>query len=160
MKTKTIITELTQEDLVNLLCTATYGSNMFRCEAPDRDGVDIKNGDCLEDVWAKCLLAGKSILVTDLNSDGDGNYGALPSSVDEDGYVTYSVKLTDIINGLQECADGTFLVAASNYNNYGENDKRYVMSCFNTFKENDGGMDTPQAEALMQIIVFGELIYG
>lgn len=154
MKTKTIITELTQEDLVNLLCTATYGSNWLSCYAPDREGVDITEEDCLEDEWAKCLLAGKKITCTDYYADEGEHYGTLEHYTEEDGQTTYLVSLQDIIDGLQKCLDGTFIDADN------DNAGNYLLNCVNTFKEDDGGLDNPQAEALMQIILFGELIYG
>jgi len=157
MKTKTIITELTQEDLVNLLCTATYGSNWLEIHRTTDKGVKWDGDECLEDTWAKCLLAGNPIECTDHYAEGD-HYGELPYKVndDEDGIeeVTYTLTLQDIINGLQKCTDGTFIDADN------DNAGNYLLSCFNTFKEDDGGMDNPQADALMQIILFGELIYG
>ena len=160
MKTKTIITELTQEDLVNLLCTATYGSNWLSCYAPDREGVDITEDDCLEDEWAKCLLAGKKITCTDYNADEGEHYGTLEHYTEEDGQTTYLVSLQDIINGLQKCADGTF--SHTNYDeaDNGDTEKSWIAKCFQHFKEDTGEMDNPEAESLMQIILFGELIYG
>ena len=154
MKTKTIITDLTQEDLVNLLCTATYGSNWLSCYAPDRDGVEITESDCVEDVWAKCLLAGKKISCIDYYADEGEYYGTLEHETEEDGQTTYHVSLQDIINGLQKCADGTFIDA--------DNDRadEFLHKCFRSFVNEDGDFDNTQAEALMQIILFGELIYG
>ena len=149
MKTKTTIEELTQENLVDLLCTATYGSFWLEIYAPDREGVDIAEEDCLEDVWAKCLLAGKKIYCIDHYEEDE-----------EDGKPTYLISLDDIKEGLQRCADGTFHVNASNYNDYGNADRRYISECYRHFCEDDGEMDNPEAEALMQIIIFGELIYG
>lgn len=160
MKTKTIITELTQEDLVNLLCTATYGSNWLDCYANDREGVDITDEDCREDVWAKCLLAGKRITFVDYYAEGE-HYGELPYTFGkEDEECEYSVSLQDIINGLQKCADGTFLVASSNYNNYGENERKFIAGCYNDLFNDGDNWDYTEADALMQIILFGELIYG
>ena len=152
MKTKTIITDLTQEDLVNLLCTATYGSNWLSCYAPDRDGVEITESDCAEDVWAKCLLAGKKISCIDYYADEGEYYGTLEHETEEDGQTTYHVSLQDIINGLQKCADGTFTESEE----YGE----WISKCFRNFQNGGYDMDNPEAEALMQIILFGELIYG
>lgn len=154
MKTRTIIEELSQEDLVDLLCTATYGSNWLECYAHDKEGVDITEQDCLEDEWAKCLLAGKQIACIDHYAEGE-IYGDKKNAVvseDGDESVCYLITLDDILEGLAKCADGT--TADSN------DDKAYLLTCFNTFKENDGGMDLPQAEALMQVIMFNELIYG
>lgn len=155
MKTKTIITELTQEDLVNLLCTATYGSNWLSCYANDREGVDITEEDCREDVWAKCLLAGKKIVFTDYNALCEEDfYGTLEHGVDEDGDVTYHVSLQDIINGLQMCADGTFKDA----DKYA--DRGFIARCLDDFANDGDNWDIIEADALMQIILFGELIYG
>ena len=157
MKTKTIITELTQEDLVNLLCTATYGSSWLEIHRTTDKGVKWDGDECLEDTWAKCLLAGNPIECTDHYAEGD-HYGELPYKVndDEDGIeeVTYTLTLQDIINGLQKCADGTFIDA--------DNDRagEWLSECYQHFKEDSGDMDNPEAEALMQIILFGELIYG
>lgn len=163
MKTKTIITELTQEDLVNLLCTATYRSNWLEIHRTTDKGVKWDGDECLEDTWAKCLLAGNPIECTDHYAEGD-HYGELPYKVndDEDGIeeVTYTLTLQDIINGLQKCADGTF--SHTNYDeaDNGDTEKSWIAKCFQHFKDDSGEMDNPEAESLMQIILFGELIYG
>ena len=146
MKTKTEITEITHEDLVNLLCTATYGSSWLEIHAPDREGIVKEDGDCREDIWAKCLLAGKTIECTDLYSEGEWNYGELPHKIDDSGYVVYSVTLQDIIKGLQKCADGE--------------GGSWCATQFRLFQEDAGNLDLEGAEMLMQIILFGELIYG
>lgn len=153
MKTKTIITELTQEDLVNLLCTATYGSNWLSCSAPDREGVEITEGDCMEDVWAKVLLAGKSIICTDYYAEGE-TYGDLESKIVGLGNAEYTVSLQDIINGLQKCADGT----SKDADKYA--DRGFLARCYDDFANDGDGWDYTEADALMQIILFGELIYG
>ena len=150
MKTKTIIEELTQEDLVDLLCTATYGSSWLEIYAPDRMGIVVDDNDCREDVWAKALLAGRKIHCVDYYAEGDA-YGTLEHETDDEENVIYHVSLQDIYEGLTKCADGTFKDA--NVNNW-------VADCFNHFKDGEGEMDNPQAEALMQVIMFGELIYG
>lgn len=160
MKTKSIIQELTQEDLVDLLCTATYGSYWLECYAFDREGLDITDEDCLEDVWAKALLAGKQIECIDHYCE-DELYGPHAVRIDEDGWGVYRISLQDIIDGLNKCADGTFKVAASNYNNFGESEKRWLRECYDHFVDNESlEMDQPEAEALMQVIMFDELIYG
>ena len=154
MKTKTIISELTQEDLVNLLCTATYGSNWLDCTAPNRKGIVVDDTDCREDVWAKALLAGNKIKCLDYYAEGV-TYGNLVCGIEdkEDNEAAYYwVGLQDIINGLQKCADGTFAESEE----YGE----WISKCFRNFQNGGYDMDNPEAEALMQIILFGELIYG
>lgn len=153
MKTKTIITELTQEDLVNLLCTATYDSNWLSCYAPYREGVDITEEDCREDIWAKCLLAGEKIQCFDYYAEGD-TYGELKWGVSDNGEIFYWVSLQDIINGLQKCADGT----SKDADKYA--DKGFLARCYNDFVNDGDNWDYVEADALMQVILFGELIYG
>lgn len=152
MKTRTIITELTQEDLVNLLCTATYGSSWLFCYAPDKKEVGITDEDCLEDEWAKCLLAGKKIACIDYYADEGEHYGTLEHYTEEDGQTTYLVSLQDIINGLQKCADGDYVESEE----HGE----WISECFRELQNGGYNLDQPRAESLMQIILFGELIYG
>lgn len=152
MKTRTIIEELTKDELVNLLCTATYGSNWLSVTAPEQTGAGILPEDCVEDIWAKALLAGHKIKCWDNYADGD-RHGNLGGVIKEDGTAVYFVGLKEVKDGLAKCADGTFAA-------HDEYERAYLLSCWSTYKEDDGGLDTPQAEALMQVIMFGELIYG
>lgn len=153
MKTKTIITELTQEDLVNLLCTATYGSNWLSCSAPDRRHIVVEEKDCREDIWAKVLLAGDKIICTDYYAEGE-TYGDLESKIVGLGNAEYSVSLQDIINGLQKCADGT----SKDADKYA--DRGFLARCYNDFVNDGDNWDYVEGDALMQIILFGELVYG
>lgn len=155
MKTKTTITELNQEDLVDLLCTATYGSNWLDCFSRVRTGVEVKEDDCMEDIWAKALLAGHPIECTDYYAEGE-SYGTLPRTMDENENVTYQVTLEDIMKGLQACADGTFKIGYGD----GNAERAWLRECFEHFVDREGDMDQPEAEALMQVIMFNELIYG
>ena len=62
------------------------------------------------------------------------------------------VGKTDIIEGLQRAANGTYKT---------NNDTKYIRHCFNEFAEDDCyDLDLTDADALMQIITFNELIYG
>lgn len=153
MKTKTNITELTQEDLVNLLCTATYGSDWLDCYAPDRQHIVKEEGDCREDIWAKVLLAGDKIICTDYYAEGE-TYGDLESKIVGLGNAEYSVSLQDIINGLQKCADGT----SKDADKYA--DRGFLARCYDDFANDGNNWDYVEADALMQIILFGELVYG
>ena len=155
MKTKTTIIELNQEDLVDLLSTSTYGSEWLDSFAHDRAGVQVEEGDCIEDIQAKCLLAGKKITLTDYYAEGE-TYGDLESRIVGLGNAEYLVGLEDIMNGLQKCADGTFHIGYGD----GSSERDWLRECFEHFVEGNGEMDLPEAEALMQVIMFGELIYG
>ena len=71
MKTKTIITEINHDDLVNLFSTATYGSSYFDVFKKKKDyyGTELEDeNDCREDTWAKVLLSGKPVYVFDYYS--------------------------------------------------------------------------------------------
>ena len=151
MTTKTIIEGLTLENLVDLFSTATYGSSWLDIDAPDRTGLAIEDGDCREDVWAKALLAGKHINCIDYYAEGD-SYGFHPCVIDEDENGVYTIGLDDILEGLSACADGTFKGEKSDHD--------WLKDCFNHFRAGEGDMDLPEAEALMQVIMFNELIYG
>jgi len=148
METKTTIKELTHEDLVNLLCTATYGSSWLDCYLTDIEGVDFGDDDCREDMWAHALLAGKRIMCVDYYAEEE-SYGTLDHETDEDGNVCYFVTLEDIKDGLQKCADGT----AFKYGNF-------LKRCYDDLANESYNFDQVEADALMQVIVLGELIYG
>lgn len=158
MKTQTTIIELTQEDLVDLLCTATEGSSWLDCSAPERTGCDIKDEDCREDVWAKALLAGHKIKCFDYYAEGDV-YGPLGKVIKKDGTGVYFVGLEEIKKGLQACADGTFNIGYGD----GRSERAWLKECYAHFADPEEGrmqMDLPEAEALMQVIMFNELVYG
>ena len=153
MKTRTIIEELSQEDLVNLFSTATYGSLWLGIRTGETTGVEKSDNDCQEDTWAKAVLAGHKLKVTDYQAEGE-KYGNLGCVIKKDGTAVYFVGLEEIKKGLARCADGDFKEDCSGTISY-------VRECFNHFADKDSmQMDQPEAEALMQVIMFGELIYG
>lgn len=149
MKTHTTITDITHEDLVDLLCTATYGSSWLECYAPDREGLDIADTDCRDDVWAKALLAGKKIECIDHYAEGEV-YGSL-GRVDEEDDGIYLIGIEDVRKGLENAINGTFIDEA--------NCKAWARECAQHFIAGEGEMDEPEAECLMQIIMFGDVIY-
>ena len=150
MRASIKITELTREDLVDLLCTATYGSSWLECYAPDREGLDIMCGDCREDIWAKALLAGKKIECIDHYAEGEV-YDLL-GHVDDDGDGIYLIGLDDIRRGLENALNGIF--------DGDDSEKRWARECAEHFLAGEGEMDNSEAECLMQIIMFRGLIYG
>lgn len=148
MKTKTIIEEFSQEDLVDLLCTATYGSEFFSCRIPKGNykGTELEDdNDCREDKWAKVLLAGKKLFVLDYNSEEEA-YGNLPHKwIPEEGAMRYTISLEDIKKGAQKALDS---------------DDKYIRECMLDWMAGEGDMDLCEAEDLLQLFVFGESIYG
>ena len=156
MKTKTTITELTHDDLVNLFSTALYGSTYL--EADYEESAEHGEKDCFEDILANILLHGGCIKVNDYYSEGDV-YGELPHELDEDNEcTTYYVTYDDIKRGLERAADGTFNAGNDEWT---EQTKRSARASFDSFMDKDAcDFDLVRADILMQIILFDEIIYG
>ena len=159
MKTKTIITEITHEDIFNLLSTGIhYGSHFFGVDYSVEDYRKIPNPDeydCIEDKCAKLLLNGKSIVIYDMYAEDEEDFhGGLWHQWDEDnGTMDYLVSLKDIEKGLQKCLDGTF-----NVND--DEERPYMRKCVANLIDSDEDLDLPQAENILQVVVFGQIIYG
>ena len=157
VETKIAITDITQDDLVNLFSTALYGSYYLGADYPNICKFD--HDDCYEDRLAKTLLNGGSIDIIDGYAEGCV-YGNLPHEFEKDedveeGYesVRYKVTLEDVRKGLEKAGSGKFKI-----NFDGEED--FARRAFTAFVNEDGNFDLIYADCLMQIIVFGELIYG
>lgn len=151
MKTKVTIDAINHKDLVNLFSTALYGSSYLSADytIEDRKSVDVSDDDCYEDIIAKILLSGKSVEVTDDYADGC-SYGSLPyrfeNKDNDDSSIIYRVTLDDIKRGLEKAASG---------------ECAFSRKAFNSFRDEEGyDFDLLYADALMQEIVFGEVIYG
>lgn len=150
MKTKTIVTEITRDDLINLFSTACYGSNFLGIEY-DNEGEYInhrEDGDCYEEIFAKMLLDGCKVEIRDYYAeDEDEFYGNLPHKWNEDdGCMVYVVGLDDIADGIARALDN------------GGWDAKCANGLINI--DDCPDFDLPAAENLMQVIVFGEAIYG
>lgn len=147
MKTKTIITEINHEDLVNLFSCAIYGSNIFdvRIKRTDYYETPLEDeNDCREDKWAKVLLSGKAIHVYDNYAEGE-HYGNLPYRITApDGDVCYHVTLADIEAGLSKACSSD----------------SYIHDYVRHLAFEPENLDQSEAEALLQYILFGEEIYG
>ena len=148
MKTKTIITGINHDDLVNLFSTATYGSSYFDVVKKKKDyyGTELEDeNDCREDTWAKVLLSGKPVYVLDYYSESEA-YGKLPHEWDEKrGAMKYTVTLEDIKKGIEKAINGG----------------GYDAKCaFDLINDDSCDLDLTEAENLLQIITFGEAIYG
>ena len=150
MKIKTTITDITHDDIVNLLSTGLYGSRLFGIDYSVEDYRKIPNPDeynCIEDKCAKLLLNGKSIVIYDMYAEDEEDfYGELHHSWDADNAtMDYTITLSDIKNGLQKALD-----------NGG-----WDAECANDLiNEGSCNFDLTEAENLLQIITFGKTIYG
>lgn len=149
MKVEIKITDITHDDLVNLLSTAWCGSCWIGLNYDSIEYFELsqeqKYGDnCIEDKMAGLLLAGKSVEIIDAYCmDKDEFYGTLPHRYDEYGDMRYTVTLEDIKRGLEKA--------------YQDN---YLRECLNNLINDDSyNLDQPQAESLVQCILFGEVIY-
>lgn len=154
MKIKAEVTEITKDDLVNLLCTATYLSNWLGIRIPKGNytGTELENeNDCKEDKWAKVLLAGKELYADDhYAEDMTDIYGSLPhkwrfNKNPDDGWMRYTFTLEDVKKGLGKALS----------------EGGYPAECANDLMSPDSvDFDLNEAELLMQYIIFGEEIYG
>lgn len=155
MKMKLTITDINQEDLVNLLATATFTSNWLTVSVPKttRDYFISEPDDCREDVWAKALLAGYPVCFEDNWSEGETYGQACVAQVEFGGELTsYMVNLKRIQAALESALDGSF---------EGDEDmKRWASKCAHHLISEPEQLDQPEAEALCQIIMFNEIIYG
>lgn len=150
MKTKTTITEITHDDIVNLLSTGLYGSHFFGVDYSIEDYRKIPNPDeydCIEDKCAKLLLNGKSIVIYDMYAEDEEDFhGKLYHSWDSyNATMDYTITLSDIKKGLQKALD---------------NGGWDAKCAFDLINEDSCDLDLTEAENLLQIITFGEAIYG
>lgn len=145
MKVQIKIKEITHEDLVNLFSTGLYGSTFLGADYPNLD--IYEEGECFEDKLAKALLAGHTIEINDMYAeDKDDCYGELPHYWDGSyGCMRYTITLKDVAKGIEKAlANGG-----------------YDAKCAQHLVDDDAyNLDLPEAENLLQIIVFGEAVYG
>ena len=157
MKAQVTIKELTKEDLVDLFSTAFYGSNYL--SADYEEAVEYNEEDCYEDIMAKILLNGGKIFVTDGYADGC-HYGNLQYQFNEDYDATYTLRLEDVIKGLEKAANGTFNLRQDVGADYADGNREFAKRSFEAMAWNEREWDLTTADCLMQIILFDEIIYG
>ena len=151
MKTKTIITEITHDDIVNLLSTGIiYGYHFFGVDYSVEDYRKIPNPDeydCIEDKCAKLLLNGKSIVIYDMYAEDEEDFhGKLYHSWDSyNKTMDYTVKLSDIKKGIEKAID---------------NGGWDAECAFDLINDDSCNLDLNEAENQLQIITFGKAIYG
>lgn len=153
------IIDITHDDLVTLFSTALYGSSYLSAEY-DKEfynsiPVNKREGDCYEDKIADVLLNGGEIYIYDAYSEGEvynSNGVIIKEEYGGEEYAQYTLTLTDIIEGLQRAANGTYKT---------NDDTKFIRNCFNELVDADcRNFDLVDGDALMQIITFNELIYG
>lgn len=152
MKVQIKVNEVDQEHLVSLFSTAFYGSDYLIGRLPDDETVERHDGECWEDIAARHILKGGHLDVDDTYADGDV-YSELGRIDPEREGTTYRIGLEDIVRGLENAANGTFKEA-------NDDEREAAREFFFELVENDGELDSVGAEYLMQIILFGGVIYG
>ena len=63
-----MVTDLTREDVVNILSTALYGSYFFQVDNTTKNYKEAK-GECIEDKLADCLMNKKEVIINDVEED-------------------------------------------------------------------------------------------
>lgn len=148
MEIKVEIKEVSHEDLVNLLSTSLYGSQVFwgKRLAEYKPLENKGEGNCIEDKMANVLLNDGRIAFIDIEAEGEiyKNKGVL-GFINEDGDAEYHFDLKAIKNGLKKAL---------------ESKERYLQLAAFDFLVDDGSFDATDAENLMQMVLFGEVIYG
>lgn len=156
-KVKVVSVSLTHEDLVSLFSTALYGNDILECSynKSDYPNIQFEETDCYEDVIAKILLGGGEVTIIDNEgAESDANdicyYGKKSKNWQSTGIIegngwrgkyyspTYKINLQNVIKGIKT-TEGYKLAEELLINEEGD-----FYTAFN----------------LLQIIVFGEEIYG
>lgn len=119
-----------KEKLINLLATATYGSDWLEIKTLKKDASDADPlFETREDRWVHRLLEGKQIVCIDWYED-------------DEQPTRYYITLEDIKKGLIKARNGE---APEDY--------------WDWFNETSS-MDYDTCSNLMQVILHGEIIYG
>lgn len=137
MKVKILVTELSHEELTDLLSTSLYGSSWFAAKY-DKEvykSLKNKNGDCFEEKLADMLLNGHKITIVDTMAEGE-SYSNKFVRLDGD-CAEYEIGLNDILKTASSKTGYELL--------------KDVLS---------GEGDYYTADAFLQHVVFGKEIYG
>lgn len=131
--------KLNKEQLVDLLCTATYGCTWLECSSlksekhlDEKFDKEYLEERCLEEKWADRLLTGGTLRCCDYE-DCDEN----------ENPKEYLLKLSDFEEKLHEAP---FC------------DKDYIVSSFCNWRTEN--YDYYDCNNLMQYIMFGDVVYG
>lgn len=145
MKTKTTITEINENDLMSLLECASSGSSWLSFGYnPDDDTSDEFMP--FENTLAHILLNGGKIQACDYYAEDEEDFnGSLEHNYDDENEcMIYYIGLDDIKNGIAKAID------------MGGDPAQCALELVN----DEIDLDLYGAENLVQIILFGELIYG
>lgn len=148
MKVKTIIEEITHDDLVNLFGTALYRSTWLDATYDKKTYLNLPNtneNDYVDVILARMLMSGHTIKMSDYYAEDKYDYhGNRVHAWDEKNKcMRYTISLQDVKDGLQLALN---------------DDDSWHRDCATKLMYDD--LDQPMAELLCQMIMFGEEIYG
>lgn len=162
------VNKLTHDELVNLFSTATYGNDSAIMIQPSKesDGLQL-DAQSREDYWAAILEHGGSLWVYDIYDESTSKedaeyYGKKDINWVETDYRVVVNKVVDILGRVHVI--GKFSVPAYKITmetllaGINANTQESSLLIQELFIEGSGDLYT--AYNLMQVAVFGEIIYG
>lgn len=172
MKATFNVKELSHEDLVNWLSTATYGNEgQIHISPGDIDWKNLTSADTLEDSWADILLNGGTLVVADMNADPCYDikdvdqleyYGAKGINWLSTKYQEFTNSIVDLFGKVHHTSklivpsyviNLDTILAGINHDT--EESKFLVEDMFIC-----DSYDMYTAYNLLQVVVFGEIVYG
>ncbi len=154
MKYNVTIEEISKEELVDLFSTSMTGSFWLQIDMPDKEHFkriaqmsdEEYDNLTIEDIMAIWVLKGQMLRFEDMSAESKDELNGNKGKWDKDNDCAYyMIGLEDIKEGLAKAATGD----------------KYERECFVNFADGERiNMDFPQADILMQIILFGEYVYG
>lgn len=147
MKATINIKDISHEDLVDFFSTALYGSTNFYGHLLHEYAHLEGDERIYEDKIANVLLKGGKFSVVDMEADESVNGPAkgVEARVIEDGQVEYTFDLEAVKKGLKRAFTDT---------------KGGGFPAILNLLLDDGTFDATDADNLLQMIVFGEIVYG
>lgn len=149
------VTSLSYDDLVNLFNTACYGNGAVKISVPHFYRALMDGADCIEGLWANVLLSGGHIEVYDMHDQSNtreeselNRYGLQGTNWVSTSFRTYGH--TDISVTAYRISLETLLKGMSN--------NKALPYIEKLLEKEEGDMFT--AWNLLQIAIFGEIIYG
>jgi hypothetical protein len=152
MRINATISDITHDDLVELLSTALYGSQWIgvNCDTEEYDdefdNEEHEDRNSIEDVLARILLNGKTIEICDMFAvdENDTHQSKLEHYYNNImQWMHYKVSLNDIRKGLTKMMKDKSAC-------------KHVIALMNC---DDGGFDQNMADAIMQYVLFGREVY-
>ena len=162
------VNKLTHDELVNLFSTATYGNDYAIMVKPSKEFEGLKlDAQSIEDFWVAILEQGGSLWVYDLCDESTSKedveyYGKQGINWVETDYKRVTNKVVDILGRVHIISKFSVpaykitmetLIAGINANT--KESSRLVQELFI-----DEDYDLYTAYNLMQVAVFGEIIYS